>query len=120
MVLDTAAIQILFEYTCDDDLALFNELVDDYLGDSSHLLVELASASEHKDFPVLHRIAHTLKGQSATFGAETFAEICLKIEQIAKAGTLEGIDRLIDDLNSEYGDVKTTLLAEIQHLGSSH
>ena len=62
------------------------ELIGDFLGGLPAQLVELREASSEGDAERLHRIAHTLKSNAATFGAEGLADACRELEQSARAG----------------------------------
>jgi HPt (histidine-containing phosphotransfer) domain-containing protein len=53
--------------------------------------------------------AHRLKGSAVTFGAFEMQRRCLEIENLAKGGAMEGVNRLIDELASECNRVKSSL-----------
>jgi HPt (histidine-containing phosphotransfer) domain-containing protein len=62
------------------------ELIDDYLAELPAQLAALPTASSEGDAELVHRIAHTLKSNAATFGAEALASACRELEQSARAG----------------------------------
>ena len=57
------------------------ELIHDFLAELPAQLAELRAASSEGDAERLHRIAHTLKSNAATFGAERLANACRELEQ---------------------------------------
>lgn len=62
------------------------ELIDDFLAELPAQLAALQTASSEGDAELVHRIAHTLKSNAATFGAEALASACRELEQSARAG----------------------------------
>ena len=62
------------------------ELIGDFLAGLPAQLVELRAACAAGDLEQLHRSAHTLKSNAATFGAEGFALACRELEHAARAG----------------------------------
>lgn len=62
------------------------ELIGDFLDGLPAQLAALRAASDGGDQEQLHRIAHTLKSNAATFGAESFARACRELEQAARGG----------------------------------
>jgi HPt (histidine-containing phosphotransfer) domain-containing protein len=62
------------------------ELIDDFLTELPAQLAALQAASSEGDAERLHRIAHTLKSNASTFGAEGLASACLELERSARAG----------------------------------
>jgi CheY-like chemotaxis protein len=97
--LDADALQNLRDLGGDDFLG---EVVDVFLTDAPELIVTLRRSLEHRDGEELRRAAHTLKSNSATLGAEAFAELCRTVEQQAKTGHLDGLSELVDRIEQEY------------------
>jgi HPt (histidine-containing phosphotransfer) domain-containing protein len=60
----------------------------------------------------LRRAAHSLKSNSATFGAMTLADTCRQIEERGKAGELDaGVSSLIESARAEFDRVRDVLQA---------
>jgi PAS domain S-box-containing protein len=97
--LDADALQNLRDLGGDDFLG---EVVDVFLTDAAELIATLRSSLEQRDGEELRRAAHTLKSNSATLGAEAFAELCRTVEQQAKTGHLDGLSELVDRIEQEY------------------
>jgi HPt (histidine-containing phosphotransfer) domain-containing protein len=62
------------------------ELIGDFLAALPAQLATLREACADGDLEQLHRGAHTLKSNAATFGAEDFALACRELERVAGAG----------------------------------
>lgn len=62
------------------------ELIGDFLAALPAQLAALREACAEGDLQQLHRGAHTLKSNAATFGAEDFALACRELERVAGAG----------------------------------
>jgi HPt (histidine-containing phosphotransfer) domain-containing protein len=61
------------------------ELIGDFLDGLPAQLAALGAAASEGDREQLHRIAHTLKSNAATFGAEGVALACRDLEHAARA-----------------------------------
>lgn len=73
-----------FEDTIGKDWDLGNQIILDYIEQTSKFLVSGKKFLETKNFEELHRIAHTLKGSSAAISANKLANISAKMNQAAK------------------------------------
>lgn len=73
-----------FEDTIGKDWDLGNQIILDYIEQTSKFLVFGKKFLETKNFEELHRIAHTLKGSSAAISANKLANISAKMNQAAK------------------------------------
>ena len=71
------------------------ELIGDFLTALPAQLAALNEAGSRGDREQLHRGAHTLKSNAATFGAEGFALACRELEQAAGAGEMAGVQELV-------------------------
>lgn len=60
---------------------------------------ELAEACKEGDAARMTRIAHTLKGSSAQFGAEELSSLCLKVERLARMGQVEQAGALLQKVD---------------------
>jgi HPt (histidine-containing phosphotransfer) domain-containing protein len=81
LALDTALAQL--EETV-GDREFVAELIGDFLEGLPAQLLALREASSQGDAEGLHRVAHTLKSNAATFGAEGLADACRQLEQAAR------------------------------------
>ncbi|MFN2506596.1 MAG: response regulator [Acidimicrobiales bacterium] len=74
------------------DPAFLRDLIDDYLETAASQLAELRAALG--DPTTMRRVAHSLKGASATLGAIEVASACAALEVSAAAGRFTGPDEL--------------------------
>ncbi len=85
------------------------ELIDTFLEDSPQLIAELKRAYGVNDIDAFRRAAHSLKSNSANFGALKLAEQAKELERMARAGNLHGAEEKIAGVESEYEKVKAAL-----------
>ena len=76
------------------------------------LLSQLRRGFEDADASTLTRAAHTLKSNSAEFGATSLHHLCKDLEAMGKAGTLDGAAQLVTQTETEYERVKVALEGE--------
>ncbi|HRH79663.1 MAG TPA: response regulator [Thiobacillaceae bacterium] len=84
-----------------EDLDLFNDLVDMFLGEVQGYLDELRQALAAGDMNRLQRAAHTLKGILATFSAVPAHDRALELEQAARDGLAAEAHTHLDKLETE-------------------
>jgi HPt (histidine-containing phosphotransfer) domain-containing protein len=104
--LDPAALESLREIGGDEFLG---ELIDSFLAEAPSLLAELQTAFETGRAEEARRAAHTLKSNGATFGAAAFSELCRELEEMAKAGRVDGAAELVGRVGVEYPRVEAAL-----------
>jgi HPt (histidine-containing phosphotransfer) domain-containing protein len=85
------------------------EVIDLFLADAPTLLTSLRGSLERRDTEELRRAAHTLKSNGSTLGATAFAILCRTVEQRAKDGHLDGMSRLVDQIEQQYRTLQETL-----------
>jgi CheY-like chemotaxis protein len=110
ITLDQTALQTLLELV-DGERILLAELIDSFLEETPPLLVELRRSLEAGDAGGLRRSAHTLKSSSRDFGATRLAEWAQELEAMGKAGTLDGAQDLVTQIEVEYPQVQMALEA---------
>ena len=108
--LDQAALADLRAMTGDDP-AFLAELIDTYVADTPQQLATIRHALDTGDAEAVRRAAHSLKSNSATFGAATLAELGAQLEARGKAGELAGTDEMVARADAEYDLVKRALRA---------
>jgi CheY-like chemotaxis protein len=90
----------------DDGGEMVDGLVALYLKNSPMLIADMRQAAGCGNLEDLHRAAHTLKGNSSQVGASRLSSLCFDLEQAAKAGSLEGAEKMIDAIEAELACVK--------------
>jgi signal transduction histidine kinase/CheY-like chemotaxis protein/HPt (histidine-containing phosphotransfer) domain-containing protein len=91
------------------DFSFLSELIHIFLQDSPQHIATLRTAFASGATTDLHRAAHTLKGNSAEFGATAFSNLCRELETMAKSGQLDGAADLITQIEVAYIPLKNTL-----------
>jgi len=109
-VLDRAALDKLLALVGGEP-ALLGELIDSYLQDTPPLLVALRRCLDEGNAVGLRQAAHPLKSSSRDFGATRLSELARELEEMGKAGTLEGAAALVALVEAEYLSVKAALEA---------
>ncbi|HSR35184.1 MAG TPA: Hpt domain-containing protein, partial [Anaerolineae bacterium] len=83
-------------------------------------LAEAKQALETARVDDLHRAAHSLKSNSATFGAMELSAVAQELEHMAKDGRLEGAGELIIQAEYQFVRAKAALEAVREELWSEH
>ena len=103
--LDPEVIASLVELGGEDEPDLIVELIDLFLEDADSRILALEEAVKVRDWDQVAKIAHTLKGASATIGAVRFSSACRAVEMEARDGGLatESLDHAIEShLSSQF------------------
>jgi two-component system sensor histidine kinase/response regulator len=100
------------------DRELLDELIRLFIDDSLAVIQEMRQALSHRDAHQLDRLAHTMKGSSASLGANCVSEAALVLEMRARSGALENAGELIDRLQAEMDRVLPELESLIRKVAS--
>jgi HPt (histidine-containing phosphotransfer) domain-containing protein len=101
----------LRELVQETDIEFVNELIDIYLDETPKQVEAIATALRTQTLPSLTIIAHTLKGSSLNLGAKELGALCLKLEELGRAGESIPEGTSVAEIENEYEKVKTILLA---------
>lgn len=93
---------------------MLSELAQMFFDDTSSNLAVLREAVEGGDAHSVERVAHTLKGSSASMGAARMAEICSELQEAGASGDLSHAPVLLERLEEEFGRVRPALEAEVE------
>jgi HPt (histidine-containing phosphotransfer) domain-containing protein len=107
--LDSAALDALLDATGGDP-AFLAEMIDSFLVDADEQFAAIDTALAGGVAGDVRRAAHSLKSNSATFGALHLAETCRQIEELAKSEELGAIPALAALARSQFAGVKDHLL----------
>jgi HPt (histidine-containing phosphotransfer) domain-containing protein len=94
-----AALALLEETVGDREFVA--ELIGDFLAALPAQLAALRTAQSAGDAVELRRIAHTLKSNAATFGAQGLAVACRELESAASAGHAANEQALVERVVAE-------------------
>jgi HPt (histidine-containing phosphotransfer) domain-containing protein len=81
------------------------DLLDVFLSTTPELVDTLYISVSSGDAKLFSRSAHTLKSNSAIFGAQNLSQICLELETVGKSANLPDLLPRVDQLKTEYGQV---------------
>ena len=105
--LDTATLEFMLNTLCGGDRTLLAEMLTCYLTDSQRLWETL---QHPEDTAAFTRAAHSWKGNSASIGAHTLAELCRQLEQASPDRKLEEQELLLSQLQTAYTRLQQALL----------
>jgi HPt (histidine-containing phosphotransfer) domain-containing protein len=91
-------------------------LIDSFYRDVDRLVDEAQRALEQGEAPDLHRAAHSLKSNSATFGAMALSAVARELEYLARDSVLDGAAELIAQIKDEFSSARAALEAARKRL----
>jgi CheY-like chemotaxis protein len=92
-----------------EDKALCHELVALFIGDFPQQMEALTEALGKKDFTIIERRAHTIKGAAANVEARTMSSIAYAIEKAGKENNIDLAKGLGEELVNEFDKLTETL-----------
>jgi HPt (histidine-containing phosphotransfer) domain-containing protein len=118
-VIDREAFDRLLE-SFGGDTDFLAEMLETYFEDSPQQLAAMEAAMAAGDAEQLRRAAHSLKSNSATFGALAFSAQARELEMMAKQGEVQDSEPKVASLIAEYPHVEEGLreLSQIPVRGS--
>src|SRR5512143_2995392 len=90
--------------------AFLATLIDVFLNDSPELIQQMRSGLATGDVELVRRAAHSLKSNSATFGANRLADVARELEMVAKNGTLASAGSKLAAIEIEYTQLLPVLM----------
>lgn len=84
------------------DEELLEELLEIYVDDAPNIFARFVEALEKGDLSVAEREAHSMKSASANVGAERVRDASMQAEKAAKAGDRATVERLLEEMQSEF------------------
>jgi PAS domain S-box-containing protein len=107
-LLDPAALERL-RGAAGEDAGFLREMFETFLADAPGMLAEMRQSLEQGDAATLRRTAHSLKSNSADFGAKTLADLCREVEMMGKTGALDGASEKLASVEVEWAQVRVAL-----------
>jgi len=93
--------------------AFLVELIDVFMKDSPELIKQMRSGLPENDIERVRRAAHSLKSNSASFGADRLAAAARELEMMAKSGSMDGAESKLSEVEAEYAQL-LPLLEELK------
>jgi CheY-like chemotaxis protein len=110
-VFDPAAFQRLRATLGKQADGMLPALLDGYIAEAPKLIAEARRALAENRAADLRRAAHTLKSNSATFGAMRLSALARELEYAARDGTLENAGNLLARIQAAYDEALPLLRA---------
>jgi HPt (histidine-containing phosphotransfer) domain-containing protein len=111
--IDAATFANLLEMT-GGDRAFVEELVDTYVEEGDRLVADLIAAASAGAVPDLVRPAHSLKSSSLNVGALELGELCRRLEEDARTGSVEEPVARAGAVELVFGEARAALLDQRQ------
>ena len=105
-VIDKSMLESLVE---DTDAEFVNELINTFLEDSPLQIADMHQALADNNSENFRRAAHTLKSNSANFGAALLVEMAKELEKMGKENDLEDAKSKLAGLENAYTQVSREL-----------
>jgi len=86
-----------------------HELLETFFESSPQLIAEMQAALAAGDADTFQRLAHSMKSNSASFGALELAAQARLLEAMGRQGNLDGAALLLSELEATYGQVEGEL-----------
>jgi CheY-like chemotaxis protein len=109
-ILDTSSIAGLRELGPSE----FGKLVHLFLSDGALRIAALHSAAAEANGSAIAKLAHSLKGSAATFGASVLVRRCDELQIVASTGDLTGSAKLIDSVDAGFIVASEALREEVR------
>jgi HPt (histidine-containing phosphotransfer) domain-containing protein len=98
------------------DLEFLAELLDEFFNDTPVQFQTMERGLSAGDAETFRRAAHSMKSNSANFGAVALSGLFKELEEMGKNGQLEDASSLFDQAKAEYQRVETALKAVLKEL----
>ena len=85
------------------------ELLETFYADTPQQFSAMHAALENQEFDDFRRAAHSLKSNSANFGAMDLSQRAKTLEEMGKSGNLEQAGEALQGAETEYEKVKSAL-----------
>jgi HPt (histidine-containing phosphotransfer) domain-containing protein len=109
-VIDRAVLEGLLD-SVGGDREFLGELLQVYFEDSPQLVEAMHGALAEGNAEEFRRAAHSFKSNSANFGAMQLSRMCKGLEEMGKAGKLDGAAERVLEAEAEYARVRSALEA---------
>ena len=95
--------------TFDGDPDGIAQLLGSFTANAPKIMEALKSSLQSQDWDQVLVKAHALKGSCELFGAVNLAELCNKVENTVREGKLDGVNRMVVEIEKEYDRVKLAM-----------
>jgi HPt (histidine-containing phosphotransfer) domain-containing protein len=92
-----------------DDPEFIDELLDTFVESTRELMTPLRAGVAARDAGAIERESHRLKGSSANIGAIVLQARSFELEQLGRAGSVDGAEEILAAIEAEFGRVEAFL-----------
>jgi HPt (histidine-containing phosphotransfer) domain-containing protein len=110
--IDRAVLKELRSLQGEGETDLIAELFETFRGDAPTLIAAMRTAATHGNAEQLKQAAHSLKGSSASLGANPLSALCAEVEKMGRAGSMTGAAEKVDQIEQEYARAIKVLESE--------
>ncbi len=111
--LDERQYQIFLEMIGNDP-DVVNGFLDMFLNDVPEKTMAMRQALLQSQYARLRLATHSLKSSSAQLGANVLSQLCKELEECARTSTIDGAEKLVLAIESEYERVRDVLRKKIR------
>jgi len=115
--IDVAKFKEYFPYE-GEDVKMIRELAQEFLDDTEKRLRALEQAWQQENAIAVREGAHSIKGASLSFGAVPFSQLSQELEMIGKSGDFKNAKEKLEQLQAEFGKMRTELLRILTEMQS--
>jgi CheY-like chemotaxis protein/HPt (histidine-containing phosphotransfer) domain-containing protein len=112
--IDFAAVESIRQLERAGGRKLLATVIQTYLDNAPELVEEIRAGIDKGDAHSIERAAHQFKSASANLGAHKLASICKELEELGRSGSTRDTDKLLADVEAEYGPVSKALEVELE------
>ena len=92
---------------------ILEQVIDLYLSNAPELRTRMSNGLDRLDAEEVRSAAHTLKASSANIGAHALAELCKRVEDLAREANLDDVPDMTGPLYAEYERVLDALHSQV-------
>jgi two-component system, sensor histidine kinase and response regulator len=108
-VINPFALDAIRALSAEQGELLLQRVLATFLQDTPRQLASLHEAVAESDPATIRKTAHSMKSSSANVGADALAKLFKDLEQMARAGHIDGASDLIAQLEREFQSVRQSL-----------
>jgi CheY-like chemotaxis protein/HPt (histidine-containing phosphotransfer) domain-containing protein len=98
----------------DSDRGLLKDIIDAFLDECPRLLNDVEQSIRGGDAATLRRVAHTIKGATRTFGANSAGELAESLETMGRCGELANAEPMFSRLKQRLDELSSELVAFVE------
>ena len=98
----------LKEQTFDGEVDLVPELIDAFLEEVPGECQDLQALVSAGDITGVRKTAHHMRSSTSNLGANRMTQMCARLEEMARGGSLNGAEAIVSHISREMSEVKAS------------